>query len=122
MKYLQFMMFTLLITAAKLQAQDLSKYDKGIFVKGKDSISYRVLLPKNFDKNQKYPLLIFLHGSGERGTDNEKQLDHGGKLFLEEAVRNKFPAIVVFPQCPPEDRWTAVERVPGQTGKNSFAF
>ncbi|MBG6237023.1 putative peptidase [Pedobacter sp. CAN_A7] len=122
MKYLQFIIITLLIAGAQVHAQDLSKYDKGVFVKGKDSISYRVLLPENFDENQKYPLLIFLHGSGERGTDNEKQLDHGGKLFLEAAVRSKFPAIVIFPQCPPEDRWTAVERVPGQTGKNSFAF
>ena len=122
MKYLQLIMLTLLITAAQLHAQDLSNYNKGTYVKGNDSIHYQVLLPENFDESQKYPLLIFLHGSGERGSDNEKQLTHGGKLFLDSALRRKFPAIVVFPQCPENDRWTAVERIPGEKGKNAFAF
>jgi len=122
MKYLQLIMLTLLITAAQLRAQDLSKYNKGTFVKGKDSINYQVLLPENFDETQQYPLLIFLHGSGERGSDNEKQLTHGGKLFLDSAIRRKFPAIVVFPQCPEDDRWTAAERIPGEKGKNALVF
>lgn len=122
MKYLQLIMLTILFTATRMQAQDLNLYDKESYINGKDSIHYRVLLPENFDANQKYPLLIFLHGSGERGSDNEKQLTHGGKLFLDSAIRRKFPAIVVFPQCPEDDRWTAAARVPGQTGKNAFAF
>jgi predicted peptidase len=122
MKYLQFILFSLLMATGQLQAQDFNQYHKEVFVKGKDRIQYRVLLPENFDANRKYPLLIFLHGSGERGADNEKQLSHGGKLFLDPKVRQKFQAIVVFPQCPLEDRWTAAERVPGGKGKDSFAF
>lgn len=50
-----------------------------------------------------------LHGSGERGNDNEKQLVHGGKLFLQDDLRTKFPAIVVFPQCPEESSWMSLK-------------
>jgi len=59
----------------------------------------------NFDASKKYPLVLFLHGSGERGSDNEKQLLHGGDLFIRQDIRSSFPAIVVFPQCPDNDRW-----------------
>ncbi|MBC7891897.1 MAG: dienelactone hydrolase family protein [Sphingobacteriaceae bacterium] len=72
-------------------------------------LPYRILFPKNYDRTQKYPLVLFLHGAGERGADNEKQLTHGGKLFLDEKARTDFPAIVVFPQCPPESYWSSVK-------------
>ncbi|MHA4894456.1 carboxylesterase family protein [Pedobacter sp. PWIIR3] len=86
-------------------AQDLSKFDKGNFIKGKDSIYYRILFPLNFDPAKKYPIVFFLHGSGERGNDNNSQLTHGGKLFLQEDNRRRFPAIVVFPQCSSDSFW-----------------
>ncbi|MBI3137265.1 MAG: prolyl oligopeptidase family serine peptidase [Sphingobacteriales bacterium] len=68
-------------------------------------LPYRILYPENYDKNKKYPLVLFLHGSGERGKDNEKQLTHGARLFLSAENRKKFPAIVLFPQCPDESFW-----------------
>ena len=46
-------------------------------------LPYRILYPENYDKTKKYPLVLFLHGAGERGDDNEKQLVHGSKLFLD---------------------------------------
>lgn len=77
-----------------------------VFAEGK-TLPYRILYPENYDKTKKYPLLLFLHGAGERGTDNEKQLTHGAKLFLADENRKKFPAIVLFPQCPEESFWAA---------------
>lgn len=68
-------------------------------------LPYRILYPENYDKNKKYPLLLFLHGAGERGKDNEKQLTHGARLFLKEENRKNFPAIIIFPQCPEESFW-----------------
>ena len=68
-------------------------------------LPYRILYPENYDKNKKYPLVLFLHGAGERGKDNEKQLMHGARLFLKEENRKQFPAIVIFPQCPEESFW-----------------
>ena len=70
-------------------------------------LPYRILYPENYDKNKKYPLVLFLHGAGERGKDNEKQLTHGARLFLKEENRKNFPAIIVFPQCPEESFWAS---------------
>lgn len=90
-------------------AQDLGLYEKQLFVHHGDTLPYRVLLPENYDASKKYPLVYFLHGAGERGNDNEKQLTHGAKLFLREDVRKNFPAIVVFPQCPEQGFWSNVK-------------
>ena len=71
-------------------------------------LNYRILYPNNFDKNNKYPLFLFLHGAGERGDDNKKQLIHGSKLFKDKI--DQYPAIVVIPQCPSNDYWANVNR------------
>ncbi|GAB5399677.1 MAG: dienelactone hydrolase family protein [Aureisphaera sp.] len=86
-------------------AQTKGTYQKEVYVSKGDTLPYRLLVPKQFDVNKSYPLLIFLHGSGERGSDNEAQLIHGSDLFLKEEVREQYPAIVVFPQCPSGKSW-----------------
>ncbi len=70
-----------------------------------DTLPYRLLTPENQQKGKKYPLVIFLHGAGERGTDNEKQLVHGGQMFLNPVNRMEYPAFVIAPQCPPDGYW-----------------
>ena len=69
---------------------------------------YRLYKPEGLTEGQKYPLVVFLHGAGERGTDNELQV-RGQDMFLhlifsEEGQKNK--AFLVAPQCPPKIRWT----------------
>ena len=103
-------------------AQDLTLFEKYWFVKDGDSLPYRVLLPENYDASKKYPLIYFLHGAGERGNDNEKQLTHGAKLFLKEDVRKNYPAIVVFPQWPRESFWSNVDIGRDSAGKFAFKF
>ncbi len=64
----------------------------------------RVLLPEPYEPQRvQYPLVVFLHGSGERGTDNAAQLKNGIRAFEEPSVRAKHPAIVVAPQCDTDD-------------------
>lgn len=87
--------------------KDLFLYETHIF--NEDTLNYRLLLPKNFSKEKAYPLVLFLHGAGERGNDNKKQLVHGSNLFLNKKHRNSFPAIVVFPQCTKDDYWSKLE-------------
>ncbi|PLX25422.1 MAG: phospholipase [Salinivirgaceae bacterium] len=82
-------------------------YLKETFITNQDTLPYRILYPNNFDAAKKYPVLFFLHGSGERGSDNEKQLTHGGKLFLDSI--NSYQAIIVFPQCPQNDYWANIK-------------
>src|SRR5690606_12461619 len=55
-----------------------------------------------------YPLVLFMHGAGERGSDNEKQLTHGAPLFTDPENRQNHPAIVVFPQCPENKYWVDI--------------
>lgn len=105
-----------------LKAQVFKKYDRGNFIKSKDSIYYRILFPENFNPNAKYPIIFFLHGSGERGNDNEKQLTHGGQLFLKDNIRKNFPSIVVFPQCPENDYWANVNIIRNDKEKRNFSF
>lgn len=91
-------------------AQDLSLYEKREYRDARGStLPYRILLPPSYDRAKKYPLVLVLHGAGERGRDNEKQLTHGAQLFLRDTVRQQFPAIVVFPQCPEEGYWSSVK-------------
>lgn len=85
------------------------EYETDVFVHQKDTLPFRVLLPKSFNPQINYPLVMVLHGSGERGNDNELQLFHGGSLFQTEDFRAKYPAIVVFPQCPLDSYWASVK-------------
>lgn len=115
-------MFALVCTSY-LFGQDKSLYEKHWLVNGGDTLPYRLLLPKNYDASKKYPLVLFLHGSGERGNDNEAQLTHGWKLFLQEAVRDSFPAVVVFPQCSAKSFWAAVDaKYDSSTQKRTWNF
>ncbi len=102
--------------------QDLNLYERHIYISGGDTLPYRLLLPENYDVSKKYPLIFFLHGAGERGNDNEKQLMHGAKMFLKEDVITKFPAIIVFPQCPQNSFWSNVDFKTDENGKRSFTF
>lgn len=66
---------------------------------------YLVYVPVNYDEQQSWPVILSLHGSGERGTDGIKQTAIG----LGHALRmnaSRFPAIIVFPQVPPDSSWT----------------
>jgi predicted peptidase len=94
-------------TIANAQSEDI--YTVHWYVDNQDSLPYRMLYPADYDRNQRYPLVLFLHGAGERGSDNQKQLTHGASLFLTPSHRERFPCIVVFPQCPEDDYWSSVD-------------
>jgi predicted esterase len=66
---------------------------------------YLVDLPVDYDKdpNKRWPLILFLHGSGERGNDLKKVRDQGLAKVL--ATGNKFPAVIISPQCPANEWW-----------------
>ncbi len=104
------------------QTPTISKFEKRIFIQGSDTLPYRILFPKNFNPNKKYALIFVLHGIGERGNDNEVQLVFGSKLFLNDTIRAKYPAIVVYPQCPLSSYWINVKVQPDGLGKWKFNF
>ena len=105
------------LTYISAYGQDFSAFDKEVFQKEGKELPYRILSPQKMEPGAKYPLLVFLHGSGERGTDNELQLKHGGELFLRDSIRSKFPAYVVFPKCRENFSWnnTQYAQIAGTT-------
>ena len=106
-------------------AQDTSEtpsYEKRVFHMGEDEMPYAILLPENYDASKSYPLLLFLHGAGERGSDNERQLIHGASLFTAQSFRKKYPAIVLIPQCGSSDYWSNVKKEVTQGGLPDFSF
>jgi len=98
-------LFIFLLSPFLIKAQSKNSFDHGTFIAKGDTLPYRILFPVDFNPAKKYPLIIVLHGAGERGNDNEAQLLWGSKLFLKDTIRDRYPAIVVFPQCPANGWW-----------------
>ncbi len=67
---------------------------------------YRLLRPADIEPGAKYPLVLFLHGAGERGSDNEKQLKYLPTWLAEPESRRMYPCFVLAPQCRDEGRWS----------------
>jgi predicted peptidase len=72
------------------------------------SYHYQVFVPSDFDSHKKWPVILFLHGVGDRGTDGLRETDIG----VAHAIRldaTRFPFIVVMPQCRKDKRWINAE-------------
>lgn len=72
-------------------------------------ISFRLKFPRSYGNpdsvSKKYPVMLFMHGAGEVGCttnggiyNNEKQLVHGGKLFMDRVDNNQFDGFLLYPQ------------------------
>ncbi len=123
MKRIFLLLSTFVLLTISSFSQQSDKYLERNFIGHKgDTLLYRIAFPKNYDVNNKYPLLLFLHGAGERGNDNIKQLVHGASLFVREDIQEKYASIVVFPQCPERSSWSVID-LSGRSDKNwSFPF
>ncbi|HTN76737.1 MAG TPA: prolyl oligopeptidase family serine peptidase, partial [Pirellulaceae bacterium] len=95
-------------TASLSAADAKDAYEARTFKGEQGELKYRLLKPKDYNAKEKYPLVIFFHGAGERGDDNAKQLVHGGADFASDAVQGKYPCFVVAPQCPTNQQWVDV--------------
>lgn len=74
----------------------------------KVQMKYLLALPKDYDQKESWPLLLFLHGSGERGDNLDLVKMHGPPKLIE--AGKDYPFIVVSPQCPTGNRgWQAHE-------------
>lgn len=121
MSYKFLLLAFFVFTMPRTHAQDTTAFQKKWLVQGPDTLPYRLLLPLNYEPSKKYPLILFLHGAGERGRNNEAQLTHGSTLFLADSNRQRFPAIVVFPQCPDSSYWSNVQITRDSSGR-TFNF
>jgi predicted peptidase len=79
--------------------------DRSFKSRGGLTLPYRLYVPLDYLQSRRYPLLLFLHGSGEKGSDNRAQLKNGVLAFCEPRLQRKQAAFVVYPQCPESARW-----------------
>jgi predicted peptidase len=86
--------------------------------KSKDGtvVPYRLRTPSEVVPDKTYPLVLFLHGAGERGSDNSAQLKHGVTSIIEGADTLKDPIFLLAPQCPKDRYWSPIDL---QTGRLS---
>lgn len=104
-KNIKWVLGIMLLMSNGIVAQHQELYEAKNYINNSDTLNYRIMYPKDFSEDKQYPLVLFLHGAGERGSNNASQLAHGSKLFASNENRETFPAIVIFPQCPQDDYW-----------------
>lgn len=65
---------------------------------------YRLFKPKDYDAAKKYPIVVSLHGVGERGSDNRVQVDREDLAhpWIEDSIQARVPHFIMVPQCPPD--------------------
>lgn len=69
------------------------------------TLPYRLYIPKNYDCGATYPLMLFLHGSGERGCDNTAQVTVALPHVFDDPTSPAYDSIIVAPQCPEDKQW-----------------
>jgi predicted peptidase len=77
---------------------------------GDDAVTFgwRLLRPASIEPDRRYPVVLFLHGAGERGDDNVMQLKYLPTWMTEPANREKYPCFLIAPQCRTDGRWADV--------------
>ena len=87
-----------------LCAQDFSVYEKKQLDDAVgNTVPYRLLQPEKISKTDKYPLVVFMHGAGGRGTDNERPVRNTfGTMLIKPEIRAEYPCFALFPQIPAE--------------------
>lgn len=101
---LMLIVFSLTATPAEARKTETGFLDRKVSVEGAE-YKYQVFVPEDWTKNKKWPVILFLHGAGERGDDGLVQTEVGIGTAIRR-YRSRFPAVVVMPQCR-KDMWWA---------------
>ncbi|TBR40782.1 esterase [Dyella terrae] len=98
--------FLLLLTLMTFNAtaDDARFLERDVTVQG-ETLHYRVFVPDGWTSKRTWPVVLFLHGSGERGSDNAKTLSQGLPPWLRTHGKD-FPAVVVIPQVASGAYWS----------------
>lgn len=90
----------LILTTYQTRAADLKDFEAREYKDADGNVLlYRLYKPKDYDAAQKYPLILFLHGAGERGNDNKAQV-RDALYFAKDPFQTVQECFVVAPQCP----------------------
>jgi len=68
-------------------------------------IPYRLYVPYDYDRTKEYPVLLHLHGAGERGSENLNNLTHMFEILFAQENSPLWDSIIIAPQCPADQQW-----------------
>lgn len=91
---------------------EIKKYKKLVWGENKHSLlNYCFRAPDNIDESKKYPLILFLHGAGGRGSDNSEQLYDAGSLdaFKKQSIFSYHQTYFIAPQVPENKKWVNID-------------
>lgn len=91
----------------------VSGWNKAVFNDSAVSLPYQIYIPQGYDAAKEYPVILFLHGLGLNGNDNEKQLSGGESTVAKRAIQSYKDVIVIAPQCPAGARWVQIAEYTG---------
>ena len=98
------LVWLIMAVPSQAKSRDTGFLDRTIDLRG-TTYKYQVFVPNNWTPHHKWPIILFLHGAGERGNDGMQQTDVG--IGTEIRIdRGRIPAIVVMPQCQKNSWWT----------------
>ena len=101
------------LIAAPILAQETDpapRYEAGSVEIDGQSFPYQLLMPAELEEGKSYPLVLFLHGAGERGSNNQAQKRHFPERVKRMMQQGGAPVFVLAPQCPRDVWWTARTR------------
>jgi predicted peptidase len=113
-------LFVLCFAAVRVRAGDnTTGFVNKVFKGDKGDSKYVLFVPHDYKGDKEYPLILFLHGAGERGEDGQKPVQQGiGNAIKFKNKEKKFPFIVIFPQCASKGNWSA----DGPSAKRALAI
>jgi len=114
MKIFSPLLFLMMLGAASINAQDQDSHAQGFLARSYrsptgETMSYRLFVPPGYDADKKYPVILWLHNTVARGSDNLLQIsgtDYAGThLWTTAEAQAKFPAFVLAPQVSDTKAW-----------------
>lgn len=95
----------------------MQKFEKRSHTFENTTLPYRLFIPENYDSTKSYPMMLCLHGAGERGDDNNTHfIKHQiATAWADSKNQSERPCFVVAPQCPEKSKWNYVD-----WGKGTF--
>lgn len=111
MRYFSLLFLILIVSGSAFSQTELVNR-KEIFVsKNSDSLPYQLLIPYIIDTTKSYPLILWLHGKGERGIDNEKQMTLIKKWLPDSLSKEKYQSFLLAPQCSEDRMWSNYDKL-----------
>jgi len=100
---IQFTVLVCVLAGASVRAEAPRQTQNKLDAQLRATLDYLLYLPAGYEQKSSWPLVIFLHGAGERGDDLNLVKKHGPPKLIEQG--KSFPFIVASPQCPKDGWW-----------------